>query len=137
MAMNPEMFPQVSTRRGKGGRAEDLNGIYFRSSWERNWARYLNFLISQGLVVAWEYESKTFEFVGIKRGSRFYTPDFLVTYPDGHQEFDEIKGYMDPRSKTKLQRMAKYHPDVKVNLVDADRYRTIQRQVSALIPGWE
>jgi hypothetical protein len=135
--MTTEQFPQTVSRRGRGGRRDDLGGQYFRSSWEANWARYLNWLKSIGEIRSWEFESKTFEFKGIKRGSRFYTPDFLVTNKDGSQEYHEIKGYMDARSATKLKRMKKYHPTVKVVLIDKGAYVATASKVCGLIPGWE
>lgn len=121
----------------RGGRRSDLDGRYFRSTWEANYARYLNWLMSIGEVRSWEYEAKTFEFVKIRRGNRFYTPDFLVTWKNGTSEFHEVKGYMDPESQTKLRRMAKYFPATKVVVISHPEYRDIRRKVSALIPGWE
>lgn len=136
MATHPELFPQTKSRRGRGGKRDDLGGLYVRSAWEANWARYLNWQRDRGLIVSWEFEPETFEFP-IKRGSRFYTPDFRVTLPDGMVEYHEIKGYMDQRSATKLKRMKKYHPAVKIVLIDKDRYQGVAQSVSALIPEWE
>ena len=137
MAQHPEYFPQTQSRRGKGGAREDLGGLYVRSTWEANWARYLNWLISVGEIKKWEYEVDTFKFENIKRGSRFYTPDFKVTNNDGSVEYHEVKGYMDQKSETKLKRMSKYYPDVKIILIDKEQYYAVGRQVSALIPTWE
>jgi hypothetical protein len=121
----------------RGGRREDLGGKYFRSRWEANWARYLTWLQSLGEIRGWEFEPETFEFSRIKRGARFYTPDFRVTNKDGSIEFHEVKGWMDPKSQTKLKRMAKYHPSVKVIVVGKPEYSEVRRKVSALLPGWE
>lgn len=44
-------------RRSKGGIRPDL-GRYFRSAWEANIARYLNFLQKHGEIESWEYESE-------------------------------------------------------------------------------
>ena len=137
MAYHPEMYPQSQSRRGLGGKRDDLGNIYFRSAWEANYARYLNFLKSVGEIADWKYECKTFEFSKIKRGSRFYTPDFLVTFPRGNQEFHEVKGYMDAKSQTKLKRMAKYFPGVRVVLIDKYRYHGIAKTVKGLIKNWE
>ncbi len=137
MSSHPETFPQTRSRRGIGGKRDDLGDIYFRSSWEANYARYLNFLKSVGEIADWKYECKTFEFSKIKRGSRFYTPDFLITFPSGRKEFHEVKGYMDSRSGTKLRRMAKYFPDIAVVLIDKHRYRGIAKTVKGLIKNWE
>lgn len=136
MAIHPEQFPQSSSRRGRGGKRDDLGGMYFRSSWEANYARYLNWLISIGEIFKWEYEPDTYEFP-VKRGSRFYTPDFKVFNNDNSVDYHEIKGYMDPRSATKLKRMAKYYPEIKVILISKDEYYSIQSVVSSIVPGWE
>lgn len=121
---------------GKGGKRSDLGNVYFRSSWEANWARYLNWLMSIGEVLRWEFEPDTFEFP-VRRGSRFYTPDFKVFNKDGSVEYHEVKGWMDKRSATKLKRMAKYHPAIKLVLIDAKQYRAVARKIASLIPAWE
>ena len=136
VAVDPARFPQAITRRGRTGTRIDL-GRFFRSSWEANYARYLNWLIERGQIAAWDYECRTYEFHKIKRGSRHYTPDFLITYLDGRQEWHEVKGYMDPRSATKLKRMARYYPQVRIVLIDAPVYREIAKRAGALIRGWE
>jgi hypothetical protein len=109
---------------------------YFRSKWEVNYAHYLEWLKQRGEIADWEYEPTTFWFEKIKRGVRSYTPDFRVTEPDGRQAYHEIKGWMDDRSATKLKRMAKYHPTVRVVLVDSGSYRKLNRQLLGLVPGW-
>lgn len=123
--------------RTKGGKRDDLDGLYVRSGWEANYARYLNWLLSIGEITAWEYEPDTFEFAGIKKGTRFYTPDFKITNNDGSIEYHEVKGWMDQKSATKLSRMAKYYPEIKIILIDNDVYRAISRQVRKIIPNWE
>lgn len=119
----------------KGGYREDLK-LYVRSAWEANYARYLNWLQQTGNIASWEYEPCEFEFTKIKRGTRFYKPDFKVTDNNGSVEYHEVKGYMDSTSRTKLKRMAKYYPEVVVIVVDRDGYRAIARQMRGL-PGWE
>jgi hypothetical protein len=123
--------------RGKGGRREDLGGRFFRSSWEANWARYLNWLVSLGEIASWDYECETFEFHKIKRGSRFYTPDFKLTLNDGRIEFHEVKGYMDERSATMLRRMAKYYPKVTLKVIAGKDYSAMVKKIGALLPGLE
>lgn len=137
MATHPELFPQTQNRRGRGGKREDLGGVYFRSSWEANWARYLNWLISQDAIKSWSYETETYEFHSIKRGTRFYTPDFIVVENNDSITRYEIKGYMDARSTTKLNRMKKYYPGVKIILIDKHAYRSIANKIASIIPGWE
>lgn len=137
MGTHPEHFPQARTKRANSGKREDLNGLYVRSAWEANYARYLNWLVGIGEIKSWRYEPKTFEFSQIKKGSRFYTPDFEITNNDNSIEYHEIKGYMDQRSATKLKRMAKYYPDVKVVVVDKDAYQGLAKSVRSFIPEWE
>ncbi len=124
--------------RAKGGRREDL-GFYVRSAWEANYARYLNFLQGKGEICRYEYEPDTFYFEAIKRGTRSYTPDFKVWVTDDERlsyEYHEVKGWLDQKSATKLNRMAKYYPGEKIVVIGKDEYRAIKKW-SALIPGWE
>lgn len=122
--------------RGRMGRRADLGGQFFRSAWEANYARYLNFLKSRGQIKDWQYEPDTFWFHEIKRGTRSYLPDFKVL-EDGRHYYVEVKGWMDQKSRTKLDRMAKYYPAEEVRLVGATEYRQLRKALSALIPGWE
>jgi len=55
---------------------------------------------------------------------------------DGSEEFHEIKGWMDPKSATKLKRMGKYYPAVKIVLIDKAAYRAVAKKMSGL-QGWE
>lgn len=124
--------------RSTGGKRDDLGGKYFRSSWEANYARYLNWLLERGEIAGWEYESKTFEFENIKRGNRFYTPDFLVVNVHGAHEWHEVKGWMDAASKIRLKRMATYFQNEKVVVIDEKWFRAARKQgLPKLIPGWE
>lgn len=134
-AANPPATPQFSNR--KFGRRPDLGNQFFRSAWEANYARYLNWLIAQKQIVGWRYEVKTFWFETIKRGVRSYKPDFEVTNNDGTIEYHEVKGWDHPRGKTARKRMKKYHPTVKLVLVDQKSYKSIAKTVSTLLPHWE
>jgi len=57
-----------------------IGGIrkYYRSKWEANYARYLEWLKSKGEIQGWLHEPETFWFDGIKRGCLSYLPDFRV-----------------------------------------------------------
>lgn len=131
---NPVNFQRYKS--GKGGRRADLRNIYFRSRWEANWARYLEWRKARGEIKDWKFEPVTFEFP-VKRGSRFYTPDFQVWPLEGEPYYEEVKGYMDKKSATKLNRMRKYHPRIRVDLIDHALYRSAHKQLSGLIPNWE
>lgn len=122
--------------RAKRGKRDDLGGQFFRSAWEANYARYLNWLVAYGAVTTWEYEPETFVFHGVTRGVLTYTPDFRVVWRWGSSEFHEVKGWMDPKSKAKLKRMSKFYPHHAVRVVGASEYRAIAKW-ARLIPGWE
>ena len=53
---------------------------YFRSKWESNYARYLQFLKEHKQIEDWHHECETFWFEGIKRGVCSYLPDFKVIH---------------------------------------------------------
>lgn len=136
---SPSVYARTRNGRGvstSGGFREDL-GIYVRSRWEANYARFLKWLQEKGEIQEWWYEPETFEFQKIKRGVRFYTPDFKIVWNDGRVEYHEVKGYMDSKSRTALKRMARYYPDVCIVVIDGKTYRDIRRRFSRLIAGWE
>ena len=133
---NKKLSPGYS--RGKSGKRKDLNDLYVRSSWEANYARYLNFLIKHKIIFKWEYEPDVFMFEKIKRGTRSYTPDFKIwELHDSVPYYVEIKGWMDAKSKTKLKRIAKYYPDVRIVLVGKDEYKKIEKSFSGIVENWE
>lgn len=105
----------------------DDKRYFLKSSWELAYANYLESLKISGTILEWEYEVDTFWFEKIKRGVRSYTPDFKVTLPSGDVEYHEVKGYLDSRSKTKLNRMRIYH-NIKVKLID----RAVMRQLGLI-----
>jgi hypothetical protein len=122
----------------KGGHREDLNGQYFRSSWEANYARYLNFLTKLGAVERWEYEPDTFWFKDIKRGVTNYKPDFRVKFKgDDKLVYIEVKGQIVPKDKVKWRRMKKYYPQIILQIVASKEYYDIQKKWSSAIPTWE
>lgn len=140
----------------KGGYREDLKQ-FFRSKMESNIARYYNYML-----IAWVYEPIEFEFKGIKRGNRFYTPDFYLPIQD---LWIEVKGYFRPQCKTKLRRFKKYYlegfkklrfvipdkysrsvangemisflmDDLGINFKDIESYKEMEK-LRGMIPGWE
>jgi len=119
-----------------GWREIGTQRLFFRSAWEANYARYLEFQKEQKLIGDWLYEPKTFWFNSIKRGVRSYLPDFQVFENDGSYTWHEVKGYLDSKSKTKLKRMRIYYPDEKIRLIDKSWF-TQNNSLKNFIPGWE
>lgn len=113
-------------------------GLFMRSAWEANYARYLNTLVAAGTVTRWEYEPHRFLF---SSGSPPYSymPDFRVTLPDGRHEWHEVKGWLTAASRAALARMSEHYPGERVVLVAADWFQAAERKggVSAHVPGWE
>lgn len=110
--------------------------IFCRSRWESNYAKYLEFLKSCGEVASWEHEPDTFWFEKIKRGCRSYLPDFKVVLPSGEIEYHECKGWMDSKSKTKIKRMAKYHPAITL-IIRGEEWFRLNKNLRSVVPGWE
>jgi hypothetical protein len=106
--------------------------MYFRSKWEANYALYLNFLVRNKKIEKWYYEKDTFVFDKIKFGVRKYLPDFKIHNLCGTVEYHEVKGYFDSRSKTKIKRMKRYYPKVKLIVIGKDEYTLIKKQVGKL-----
>lgn len=107
--------------------------VYFRSKWEANYSLFLDWLKEQKKIKDWEYESETYVFGEIKKGTKTYKIDFKVWLSDTVFEIHEIKGYLDPKSKTKLRRMAKYFPNVKLVLIDGKAYNEILKKMGKII----
>ena len=132
-------FQQDGTFHNRHSRAKmghyEINGkkMFFRSRWEANYALYLDFLIKQKQIQKWEYEVDTFWFEEIRRGTRSYKPDFKILNLDNSIEYHEVKGWMDSKSRTKLARMKKYHPSIKIVLIEEDSYKDIKNKLGRLI----
>lgn len=121
---------------------------FYRSKWEANYARYLEWLRTHGQVLSWDHEPDVFWFnqprtvqgrrlLGVKRGVVSYLPDFKVIERSGVIRYHEVKGWMDDRSKTKISRMRRYYPEFPLVVIDKRVYASIAKQVGAMISGWE
>lgn len=117
----------------------NIGGIdkYYRSRWEANYARYLQWLLENKKIANWQHEPETFWFDAVKRGCVSYLPDFKVTEIDGSISYHEVKGWMDDRSKTKIKRMKKYYPEINLIIIEKKQYQELVKKVSGLINGWE
>ena len=84
----------------KTGYRKDID-LNVRSNWEANFVRILN-----AYKIKHEFEPTVFSFP-IKKGVKGYTPDFYLC---ATEEWVEMKGYLDPKSKTKIKRFKRYYP---------------------------
>lgn len=125
------------SRAKRGWREIGGKRLHFRSAWEANYARYLEFLRKAGEILSWDYEIETFWFEEIRRGTRSYLPDFKVVKTNGAVEYHEVKGWMDEKSKTKLKRMKKYHPNINIILRDSTWFKVNSPQLRGMIKDWE
>jgi len=85
----------------RSGFRKDIE-LNVRSSWEANFVRVLNVY-----KIDFQFEPTVFSFP-IKRGTKGYTPDFFL---ERNNEWIEIKGYLDDKSKLKLKRFKRYYPN--------------------------
>jgi hypothetical protein len=127
---------RIYSRTKKGWKIIGNKRYFFRSSWESNVAKYLQWLKEKGEIKEWEYEATTFWFEKIKRGVRSYTPDFKITEKDGTHNYIEVKGWMDTKSRTKLKRMAKYYPNETLHLYDESVYNDLKKKISKIC-NWD
>lgn len=110
---------------------------YYRSKWEANYARYLEYLKKQKAIKDWKHEPKTFWFENIKRGTRSYLPDFQVFRNDGAHYWVEVKGHMDQKSKTKISRFRKYYPEETLVVIDSCWFKENNSKMKLVCRGWE
>lgn len=120
----------------KGWYEIDGKRMYLKSNWEKRYALYLDFMKKHKHIVDWEYEPDTFWFDGIKRGTNNYKPDFKVLFPSGNYEYFEVKGFMDKKSLTKIKRMAKYHPNIKLRVIDKEWFGINGKILKKVIKDW-
>lgn len=128
----PRVYKSNAGWRVVGGRK-----IYFKSGWEVNFAIYLEFLKNKYQIREWFYEPERFWFNAIKTGTRCYTPDFKIIRNDHTHYWVEVKGYMDPKSWTKLKRFKKYYPEEELRLIEKEWFIKHQTMFPSLCENWE
>lgn len=89
----------------------------FRSQLEYNWALYCQFRKEQGLIKDWFYEQTTFRFNDEKCGAVKYLVDFDIRNNDDTFHYEECKGYLSARDRSKFRKVQKYYPQTKIHLV--------------------
>jgi hypothetical protein len=118
-----------------GWRVIGGENIFFRSRWEANYARYLEYLKERGEILEWKHEPKLFLFKDAVKATS-YLPDFLVITNDGHS-YHEVKGWMDDRSIEKLRLMSEFYPEETIVLIDAKWFKKNETALKCHIDGWE
>ena len=112
---------------GKGGKRKDLNGQYFRSKWEANFARVLNYW-----NIPWKYEPKRFNL-----GDCTYCPDFKVYDPKAGEYFVEIIGFFDDIHKKKLGLFSEKFPSERIQVINKNVYEDLKSEFKEKIKEWE
>lgn len=110
------------TSRFREGYRKDT-GSFFRSSWEANVARILDY---KG--IPYEYEKQPYSLETID-----YLPDFFL----GGGIILEVKGVWDADSRRKVYQFTKNVIDFKLFPIDADMYIDLKKRFSPEIVGWE
>jgi len=103
---------------------KDLNQ-YFRSSWEANFARIMNFV-----GIKWEYEKERFVF----NDSTSMLIDFFLSDVN---VYVEVKGFLDPTSLDRLEKLSVEYAGEDIKIVDGEAYGQLEKTFSSLIPNWE
>jgi len=124
----------------RGCRIIDGRTIYFPNKMEANYFRLLVFLKANREVLDFDYQPPEFDFrpFGITKGIVSYRSDFRVEdFTTILSYFVELKGYIGPDHKTKMNRMRKFYPNIKIKVIDYQAYKELAAQVGKIIPGWE
>jgi hypothetical protein len=97
----------------------------------------LDAMKERGEIRDWVYEEDEFFFEKIRRGVRFYKPDFRLDYFGGEPSvYFEVKGFMDKKSATALDRMRRYYPETTVLVVGKEQYMKYKAEFGDH-PDWE
>lgn len=100
---------------------------FFRSSWEVEYAKYLQTLLENRKILQWEFEAQTFQFTNTTNGVRSYMPDFRVTNLDNSIEFHEVKGWMDKKSIIKFEKMKAEYPNIPLKVIGKKEYDLLRQ----------
>jgi len=109
---------------------EDLQEV-FRSTWEANIARLLNFH-----HISWEYEKKGFildsKHLVKNYGYNTYNPDFFLT----DNRIIEVKGHWDTHSLMQVSLFKEQYPEYKLYIIDSDMMYSLNKMYEHIIPNW-
>jgi len=109
---------------GKAGVRGDL-GQFFRSNYEANIARILNYH-----QIRWLYEPKRFDL-----GKYKYRPDFYLPDKD---LWIEVKGWIRPETEEKVAyQIREFNKDHKLLVIDEKKYSQLEQKYKPLISEWD
>lgn len=109
----------------------DIDDSYkFRSSWEANMARLLNYL-----NLHWRFEYKRF----YMRDGNTYLPDFLILSEDNpwKTKWLEVKGLWHKGDKRRMISFMNEFPDETLKIVTSKEYKKLEKKYKPLIKNWE
>jgi predicted nuclease of restriction endonuclease-like RecB superfamily len=89
------------------GNRDKYNNIYFRSSWEVLFAKFLD-----RNNISWQYEFKSFDLI-----NTVYRPDFYL--PETN-EYIEIKGYWRDDAKLKFDLFKIFYPQENIKVLQKE-----------------
>lgn len=127
-----------------------FNGAIYSldSTYELNFALYLDDLYKKGIIVGWVKNTTKFQFSkkvafktknGEKRHASFI-PDFLVFFADGSYKIIETKGWIDSDRNTLLLRQSKAdYAMLNFEVLGRKELRALQNKLKAdhaLPNGW-
>lgn len=107
----------------------------FKSAWEVNIALVLEYERLLGNIDGWAYEATTFSFEYDGNGVRNYKPDFDV-YKDGKIYHVEVKGWVDEKTKIKMDLMQRFYPNDMIYMMGEKEYRSVKAKYKPIIPQW-
>lgn len=137
-------------KKTKGGYREDLKREY-RSSWEANIHRLLNWMKQEGIPFTGKhvsYETVYVEFNVRRGGPMGYHPDFVLYLSSpiviGNRKYSkahiEISGFRDRKKIEKMKRLKEDYGDkngiISIEIV-SEVYYMLEDSYSAIVPNWE
>jgi len=93
----------------------------YRSKGEHKIAQILQLLKGGGHIKDWAYEQTKFSFPDDDNPVRTWLVDFDVLENDGRFYYIEYKGLVEPDTKRKLKLLHQYRPEVRVDMICADK----------------
>ncbi len=89
----------------------------FKSELEKIFWNKLRRLFKRNRTTSVQYEKEKIPYTIVSH--RNYLPDFVITFPDGHKRYIEMKGYLRPEDRTKLKLVKDQHPGIDLRIIFA------------------